>query len=258
MPDVSVSAVLLDAPHDLLDGVDLVRPHHEKSLLVLDENHVPADHVAERAFGKELLGEVVEVRDLLVVWVGELVDGQVPLVGVEREVPLIVVGEVVGFVAVAHDEELKEAEERSGVAVAGVVLVRDNLLHCFFGVDAKRLQLDLHDGDAVEQEENVVAVALVIGVDSDLVYDFKVVLAPVFQVHERVIERGSVVADESVDLAQDLCSGKDVGSDDFFEQSVEFGVGKVDAVEFLELLAEVLLQALAFSNIRTKSYTLAL
>ena len=79
-----------------LDGVDLVRPHHQQLLLAGDEHHVAADHLAERAFGEERLGEVVEVGDLLVVLVGELVDGQEALVGVEGEVPGVVVGEVVG------------------------------------------------------------------------------------------------------------------------------------------------------------------
>ena len=79
-----------------LDGVDLVRPHHQQLLLAGDEHHVAADHLAERALGEEGLGEVVEVGDLLVVLVGELVDGQEALVGVEGEVAGVVVGEVVG------------------------------------------------------------------------------------------------------------------------------------------------------------------
>jgi hypothetical protein len=66
---------------------------------------------------------------LLVVLVGELIDGQEALVGIEGEVAGVVVGEVVGAVAVADDEELHEAEQRLGVAVAGVVLVFDDLLH---------------------------------------------------------------------------------------------------------------------------------
>ena len=128
--------------------------------------------------------------------VGVLVDGQEPLVGVEREVPGVVVGEVVGAVAVADDEELDEAEERARVAVAGVVLVLDDLLHRPAGVDAERLELDLHDGHAVDEQDDVVAVVAVVGVDAELADDLEGVLAPVGDVDQRVVERRAVVAGE--------------------------------------------------------------
>jgi hypothetical protein len=116
------------------------------------------------------------VGDLLVILVGELVDGQEALVGIESEVAGVVVGEVVGAVAVADDEELDEAEQRLGVAVAGVVLVFDDLLHGAARVDAEGLQLDLHAGHAVDEQDDVVAVVAVVGVDAELVDDLEVFL----------------------------------------------------------------------------------
>ena len=67
VPDVAVAEVLIDALDDVLDGVDLVRPHHQQLLLAGDEDHVAADHLAERAFGEKGIGEVVEPVDLGVV-----------------------------------------------------------------------------------------------------------------------------------------------------------------------------------------------
>ena len=90
--------------------------------------------------------------DLLVRLIGELVDRQKALVGVEGEVAGVVVGEVVGAVAVADDEELEEAEERLGVAVAGIVLVIDDLLHSATWVNAEGFQLNLHDGNPVDKD----------------------------------------------------------------------------------------------------------
>ena len=102
-------------------------------------------------------------------------------------------------VAVADDEELEEAEERLGVAVAGVVLVIDDLLHGPARADAERLQLDLHDRHAVDEQDDVVAVVAVVGVDAELVDDLEGVLAPVLDVDEGVVQRRAVVAGEAVD-----------------------------------------------------------
>ena len=139
MPDVSVAAVLLDAVDDSLDGVDLVRAHHEELLLARDEDHVLADHLSERALGEEPIGKVVEVGDLRVVLGRELVDRKEPLVRVEGEMPRVVVCEVPRVGAIADDEKLDEAEQRFGVSVTGVVLVVDDLLHRPPGADPKRL-----------------------------------------------------------------------------------------------------------------------
>ena len=205
VPDIAVAAVLIDAVDDGLDGVDLVRAHHQELLLAGDEDHVPADHLAKRALGEEAIGEVVEVGDLGVVLGRELVDRKEPLVGVEGEVPRVVVGEVPRVRAVADDEELDEAEERLGVSVAGVVLVVDDLLHRPPGADPKRLQLDLNDGDAVDQEHDVVAVMAVVRIDAELVDDLEGVLAPVLDVDEGVVERRAVVADERFPVPEGPC-----------------------------------------------------
>ena len=139
VPDIAVAAVLIDAINDGLDRVDLVRAHHHELLLAGDEDHVLADHLTECALGKEPIGEVVEVGNLGVVLGRELVDRKEPLVGVEGEVPRVVVGEVPRVRAVADDEELDEAQERLGVSVTGVVLVVDDLLHRPPRADPKRL-----------------------------------------------------------------------------------------------------------------------
>jgi hypothetical protein len=65
-------------------------------------------------------------------------------------VPGVIVREVVGAVAVADDEDLEEAEKRLSVAVAGVILVIDDLLHGPAGADPEGFQLDLNGGDAVD------------------------------------------------------------------------------------------------------------
>ena len=151
VPDVAVAAVLVDAVHDGLDRIDLIRAHHHEVLLAGDEHHVAANHLGKRAFHQEGLGEALEVGDLLVVLCGELINGQEALVGIEGEVAGVVVGEIPGVAAVANDEQLEEAEEGFGVAVAGVVLVIDDLLHRPAWADAEGLQFDLHGRHTVDE-----------------------------------------------------------------------------------------------------------
>ncbi len=222
VPDVAVAAIVFDAPDDVLDGVDLVRPHHQQFLLAGDEDHVPADRLAEQALGQEGFDEGVETPDLGVVEPGMLVDGQKTLIGVEGEVASVVVSEIVGAVAVGDDEELHEAKDRARVAVAGVVLVFDDLLDGAAGVDAEGFEFDLDGGDAVDEQDDVVTVVAVVGVDAELADDLKGVFAPVVDIDERVVERGAVVAGEAAPVAERLGGGEDVWGDDVIEQALEF------------------------------------
>ena len=79
----------------------------------------------------------------------------------------------------------------------------------------------------------------VVGVDTELADDLVGVFAPVLDVDEGVVQRRAVVAGEGIDLAEGLGGGEDIGRDDLFKQAGELGVGEADAVEGLELFAEV-------------------
>lgn len=158
VPDVAVTAILVDAVDNGLDRVDLIRAHHHQLALGLDQYHVTADHLRQGALGEKCLGKVIEVCDLLVVRCGPLVDGQEPFIRVEAEVLGIVVGEIPGQAAVADDEELHEAQQRVGVAVARILLVFDDLLHRTARAHGQGLQLNLDEGQAIDKQDHVITV----------------------------------------------------------------------------------------------------
>ena len=249
VPDVAVAAVVIDAFDDLLHGVDLVRPHDHQLLFALDQHHVAADRPAERAFGEEPLGEIIKVADLFVRLVGELVQGQEAFFGVEGEVAGVVIGEVVGAVAIADDEELDEAKERLGVTVAGVIFVIDDLFHRPAGAGAQRLEFDLHDGDAIDQQDDVVAMVAVGGVDAELVDHLEGVFAPILDIDEGEIELRAVVAGEGVEGAKRFGRVEDIGGDEFIEQPIEFGIREPHAIEGFELEPEVRLERRPIADI---------
>ena len=235
--------------HDGLHLIDLIRAHHDELLLAREQHHVAADGPAKVALFQEALGEGIEVGDLRVVFVRELIDGQEALFGVEGEVAGVVVREVVGAVAVADDEELHEAEQRLGVAVAGVVLVFDDLLHVPAWIHAKGLQLDLHAGHAIDEDEHIVTVVAVVRVDAELVDDLEGVFAPVLDVHQRVVQRRAVVASEAGDPTEGLGSGEDIRGDDLIQQAGELDIREADTVEGFEFFAEVFLEGGAVGDV---------
>ena len=249
MPDVAVAVVVIDARDHVLHGIDLVGAHDHELLLAGDEHHVTADGAAEVALFQEGVGEGVETGDLLVILAGILIDGQEALVVIESEVAGVVVGEVVGAVAVADDEELHETEQRLGVAVAGIVLVFDDLLHRPARADAEGFQLDLDAGHSVDEEDHIVAVVAIVRVDAELVDDLEGVFAPVLDVDEGVVQRRAVIAGEAADGAQGLRGGEDIRGDDLVEQAGELRVGEADSVQGFEFLAEVCFQRGAVGDV---------
>ena len=91
----------------------------------------------------------------------------------------------------------------------------------------------------------------VIGIDAELIDDFKVILAPVLDIDQRVIQRRAVIAAEGIDAAQNLGGCKHIRRDDFIQQARKFPIGETDTVEFFELRAEVLLKHRAINEIGT-------
>ena len=180
--------------------------------------------------------------DLAVVAIGPLVDGQKALVGVEGEVLAVVVGKKVGVVAVADDEQLHEAEQGVGVAVAGVVLVIDDLLHGAPGVNPGTLQLDLYQRQAIDQQEHVIAVMAAVGIDAQLVNDLELVLAPVFEVDQHVMQGGAVLTLKIAVFPQGPGGLEDIRADDLVPQPGKLGIRELDLVERFKLLAKVLHQ----------------
>lgn len=250
MPDVAVAAILGDRVDDRLDSVDLIGPHHQQLLLACDQNHVAADRLAQGAFNQKGLSEAIEIDDLSVLDVGELVDGQKTLFGIEGEVPRVIVREIERLTLVADDEQLKETQDGLGIAVARIVLVLDDLLHGASRAYPEGLQFDLNDRHAVDQENNVIAVVAVVCVDPELVDDLVRVLAPVPDVDEGVVQRRAVIAREVVPLAERAGSRENVRRDDFVKKPLELAIGQSDSIQLFELSPEVCFQGGSVPNIR--------
>ena len=89
----------------------------------------------------------------------------------------------------------------------------------------------------------------VVRVDAELIDDLEGVFAPVLDVDEGVVQRRAVIAGEAVDLAEGLGGGEDIVRDDLVEQLGELAIGEADAIQGLELLAEVPLQRCAVGDV---------
>jgi hypothetical protein len=92
-------------------------------------------------------------------------------------------------------------------------------------------------------------VVAIIGIDAKLIDYLKTVLAPVANIDQSVVERGTIITLETVPLAQDVRGGEDVGRGDLFQQALKFGASQMDAIERLELFAEIRLHRGAITDI---------
>ena len=198
-----------------------------------------------------MLGKAVEVGDLAVVPVSVLIYGEEEFLGIEGEVPEVVVDEIMGVRPVTNDEELHEAQQRVGITVAGILLVIDDLLHSPAGADFEGLELDLGAGNAVDQQDHVEALKAVAGVDAQLADDLEVVFAPVLDVDQSEVQGGAIVSLEVVDLPEGLRSLINIRCGNLVEQAGELAVGELDRIEPLELVAEVGLHGLQILNVGT-------
>src|SRR4051794_10820900 len=90
----------------------------------------------------------------------------------------------------------------------------------------------------------------VVAVDPKLVDDLEVVLAPVPNVHKRVVERSAIVADERLSLPEETGGLVNVRSDDVVEESLKLAVSERDPIQGLELAPEVRLKRGPIVNVR--------
>ncbi len=101
----------------------------------------------------------------------------------------------------------------------------------------------------IDEQDDVVAVVAVVGIDAELADNFECVFAPVVDVDQRVVKRRAIVARKAVAVAECLGGGEDVGSDDFVQKTLELAVGEFDVIECLEFFAKVPFQGGAVSDV---------
>jgi len=162
----------------------------------------------------------------------------------------LLVGEVPGITPIADDEELQEAEQGFAVAIAGIIFVLDNLLHGPARTDSQRFQLDLYHWHTIDEEQHVITVMAVVGINAELVDHLKAVFAPLFDVDQGVEEWRAVVALEAVALPQTPRSSENIRGDDQIQQPGKLCIGQMNPVKRLEFFAEVLLQPCTVADVR--------
>ena len=264
MPDVAAALdgpVLLvvigdlDAVQDPLGGGDLIGPHDHQHIF-RGKNTVPGQHIQKGVPGEEGAGEVDEVGDHLVVGVrpegGELkaVAGLLLFGFAGGRLPDSIepggVGVVLGVGAVGDDKDLYILEQ-AAPRPEGVPLVAVDLVESLPDGHAPALELDMYQGQAVDQHRHIVAV-VVLGplllAHLILVDDLEAVVVDVLLVDEGNVLGGAVVPAEHLHevlldlpgLLHDVFVGVGNG---VLEELLPLAVGKLVIVQGLQLAAEV-------------------
>ena len=89
----------------------------------------------------------------------------------------------------------------------------------------------------------------VVRIDAELINDLKVVLAPVLDIDECVVEGGAVVTNERFPVPEGACGFVHVGFDDLVEEPLELAVGQCDTIQGFELLPEVCFKRCSIADI---------
>ena len=86
-------------------------------------------------------------------------------------------------------------------------------------------------------------------VDAQLGDDLKGVFAPVTNIHQREVERCTVITLETVACSEHSGGLEDVRGCDFVEKPLKLTVSELDGIEFLEFFAKVAFQRISRANI---------
>ena len=169
------------------------------------------------------------------------------------------VGVVLGAGTVGDDEDLHVAEESvAGACVEGVALVAVDLVESYAQFFAAPLEFDVHQGQAVDEDGDVVAVGARARVDGVLADHLHLVAVNVGLVDEADVLGGVIVAGEDLhvvllDAAGFSDDGVPVGGADVDDRvTVEvlpFPVAETVVVESLELDTQVRFEAVAVMDV---------
>ena len=202
VPNEAVAIVLRHTVDDALYGIDLVWAHDENFFLGFDQHHVATDESAQRAFRQHHIGELEELHHFAIVVVSCVIYRQIVVGSIEMEMLVVVVGKIHSVAtAIAHDEELHEAHERVGVAIATILLVAHDLLYSFERRHAVAFQLDLHQRKTIDEDNHIVALTAIGSVDCELAHHLIFVFAPVAQIDKAIVERSAIVAHKGLFFA---------------------------------------------------------
>ena len=89
----------------------------------------------------------------------------------------------------------------------------------------------------------------VVRIDAKLIDDLEVVLAPVLDVDEGVVERRTVVADKRFPVPQRAGGFVHVWCDDLIEESLELAGGEFDTIQCFELFPEVCFKRCSIADV---------
>ncbi|SMG62811.1 hypothetical protein BMETH_1311_2 [methanotrophic bacterial endosymbiont of Bathymodiolus sp.] len=91
MPNIAIATILMYTIDNRLNCIDLVGAHNHKFLLAGHQDHIAADHLTQGAFGKKVIGKVVQLCNFCIVFAGELINRQKAFVSIKAKVLAVVV-----------------------------------------------------------------------------------------------------------------------------------------------------------------------
>ena len=154
--DIAVLVGLQHAAAGGLHGVNLIGPHDHQDRLGGFDDHVFVDHLRQGRAVEELSGELVEGVDALVIHVRpeEHQALQDRIIGSVQG--LVFIAEILGLDGIGDHKDLQITEK----SPEGETAIAVDLIDRFIDLHAGALQLDLHQGQTVDQHRHIIAVLI--------------------------------------------------------------------------------------------------
>ena len=225
-----------DLAQDTLGGGYLVRAHDQQSIVDI-EYRVVQQYAQEGILGEKGYGEIFEVFDEAIVR-GRPVHGEIEAVFIALDG----IGEIARIGAIANDEDLQVFVKRAS-AIEALFAVAVDLVKGFADGDAALFELDLHQGQAIDEDGDIVAVGVGAAL-LELLYYLELVAGNGVFIEQIDILNTAIVKDKIIDVVivnfagfiDDTIAGLIQIT---INKALPFGVIKLDIIERLQLHAGV-------------------
>jgi len=132
---------------------------------------------------------------------------------------VFIIGKIIGFIAVANNKQLHKTHQGIAISVSRIIFIIHDLLHCLSWGNVNFFQLNLHHRQSINQQNNIIPMIAILGIDAQLIDNFIIVFAPIFYVYKGIMQWRPIFTLKVIPFTKHLRCCKHIRIDDFLSQT---------------------------------------